>query len=55
MADSAPATADKLPKDLAAEKGLVNVQVDGSWIQVPRGTRMIEACKIAEQDVPHYC
>ena len=55
MADSAPATADKLPKDLAAEKGLVNVQVDGEWIQVPRGTRMIEACKIAEQDVPHYC
>jgi len=55
MADSAPATADKLPKDLAAEKGLVNVQVDGSWFQVPRGTRMIEACKIAEQDVPHYC
>ena len=55
MADSAPATVDKLPKDLAAEKGLVNVQVDGSWIQVPRGTRIIEACKIAEQDVPHYC
>ena len=55
MANSAPATADRLPKDLAAEKGLVNVQVDGEWIQVPRGTRMIEACKIAEQDVPHYC
>ena len=34
-----------LPKDLAAEKGLVNVQIDGHWIQVPRGTRMIEACK----------
>lgn len=55
MADSAPATADKLPKDLAAEKGLVNVQIDGVWIQVPRGTRMIEACKQAEQEVPHYC
>lgn len=44
-----------LPKDLAAEKGLVNVQIDGHWIQVPRGTRMIEACKIAEKEVPHYC
>ena len=44
-----------LPKDLAAEKGLVNVQIDGHWIQVPRGTRMIEACKMAEAQVPHYC
>jgi NADH-quinone oxidoreductase subunit G len=55
MADSAPATADKLPKDLAAEKGMVNVQIDGRWIQVPRGTRMIEACKQVGQEVPHYC
>ena len=55
MADSAPATAEKLPKDLAAEKGLVNVQVDGTWVQVPAGTRMIEVCKIAEKEVPHYC
>ena len=55
MADSARATADKLPKDLAAEKGMVNVQIDGAWTQVPRGTRMIEACRQAEQDVPHYC
>ncbi|NWK54069.1 molybdopterin-dependent oxidoreductase [Verrucomicrobiaceae bacterium N1E253] len=43
------------PKDIAAEKGMVNVQIDGHWIQVPRGTRMIEACKIAEKEVPHYC
>ena len=55
MADSAPATAEKLPKDLAAEKGLVNVQVDDTWIQVPSGTRMIEVCKMAEKEVPHYC
>ncbi len=45
----------QLPKDLAAETGMVNVQIDGNWIQVPRGTRMIEACKIAEEEVPHYC
>ena len=55
MADSAPATAKKLPKDLAADKGMVNVQVDGAWIQVPTGTRMIEVCKQAEKEVPHYC
>lgn len=34
---------------------LVNVQVDGHWIRVPRGTRMIEACKQAAAEVPHYC
>ena len=45
----------QLPKDLAAENGMVNVQIDGHWIQVPKGTRMIEACKMAEQEVPHYC
>ncbi len=56
MSDQAPAnTETALPKDLAAEKGLVNVQIDGAWIQVPRGTRMIEACKMAEKEVPHYC
>mgnify|MGYP001307286193 CR=1 FL=1 len=55
MADSAPATADKLPKDLASGKGMVNVQIDDTWIQVPVGTRMIEACKMAGKEVPHYC
>lgn len=54
MSDS-ETTTKLLPKDEAAEKGLVNVQIDGNWIQVPRGTRMIEACKIAEKEVPHYC
>jgi len=49
------ATTEKLPKDLAAEKGLVNVQIDGVWLQVPKGTRMIEATKLAKKDVPHYC
>jgi len=48
-------TTEQLPKDLAAENGMVNVQVDGNWIQVPKGTRMIEACKMAEKEVPHYC
>ena len=48
-------TTKLLPKDEAAKKGLVNVQIDGNWIQVPKGTRMIEACKMAEKEVPHYC
>ena len=49
MSDSAPATADKLPKDLAAEQGMVNVQIDGTWMQVPKGTRMIEASHHCDQ------
>ena len=56
MSDTPSATAElKLPKDLAAEKGLVNVQIDGVWHQFPKGTRMIEACKQAKVTVPSYC
>ena len=45
----------KLPRDQAAENGLVNVQIDGIWHQFPKGTRMIEACRQAKITVPHYC
>lgn len=59
MSEDAPAntvTAEKkLPKDLAAENGMVNVQIDGTWLQVPKGTRMIEAAKLVGKEVPHYC
>jgi NADH-quinone oxidoreductase subunit G len=56
MSDTSPATAElKLPKDLAAELGMVNVQIDGIWHQFPKGTRMIEACRKAGTIVPHYC
>jgi NADH-quinone oxidoreductase subunit G len=34
---------------------MVNVQIDGVWMQFPKGTRMIEACRQAKKDVPHYC
>ncbi len=34
---------------------MVNVQINGNWMQFPRGTRMIEACKEANAEVPHYC
>jgi NADH-quinone oxidoreductase subunit G len=55
MSKEAPTAEAKLPKDLAAEKGLVNVQIDGVWRQVPKGTRIIEACRSFGVDVPHYC
>ena len=34
---------------------MVNVQIDGVWHQVPKGTRMIEACRLVGTEVPHYC
>jgi NADH-quinone oxidoreductase subunit G len=56
MSDSPSATTEtKLPKDLAAENGMVNVQIDGVWHQVPKGMRMIEACRSVQKLVPHYC
>ena len=48
-------SSDHLPKELAAQQGMVNIQIDGKWIQVPKGTRIIEACRQQEVDVPHYC
>ncbi|MFM2166768.1 MAG: hypothetical protein RIS79_1139, partial [Verrucomicrobiota bacterium] len=45
----APAAAPPPPADL------VNVQIDGVWHKFPKGTRMIEACKQAKAEVPHYC
>ncbi|MGD9419627.1 MAG: molybdopterin-dependent oxidoreductase [Verrucomicrobiota bacterium JB025] len=56
MSETISANPDqKLPKDLAAEKGMVNVQIDGTWHQFPKGTRMIEAARQAGQILPHYC
>ena len=40
------------------EVPMVNVQIDGDWHKVPKGTRMIEAIRMARDDgstVPHYC
>jgi len=34
---------------------MVNVQIDGVWMEFPKGTRVIEACKQAEKFIPHYC
>ncbi len=34
---------------------MLNVQIDGVWLQFPKGTRVIEACKQAQKLIPHYC
>lgn len=52
MSETAPA---KLPKDMAAEKGMVNVQINGTWYEFPRGMRIIEACRQVGIAVPHFC
>jgi len=56
MSDTPSATLEiKQPKDLAAAKGMVNVQINGRWHLFPKGTRMIEACRQVGVAVPHYC
>ncbi len=34
---------------------MLNVQIDGTWHQFPKGTRVIEACRQAGKFIPHYC
>lgn len=37
---------------------MVDVEIDGEWHKIPKGTRMIEAIRMARGDgetVPHYC
>lgn len=42
--------------DIAApDTPLVNVQVDGQWIQVPKGMNVVEVAKKAGKFIPHYC
>jgi NADH-quinone oxidoreductase subunit G len=41
--------------DTASSPPLVNVQVDGTWHQFRKGTRVIEACEQAGSYVPRYC
>ena len=37
------------------EMKLVKLTVDGKQVEVPMGTRLIEAARMTEQDVPYYC
>jgi NADH-quinone oxidoreductase subunit G len=39
----------------AAPPQLLNVQIDGVWLQFPKGTRVIEACSQAGKFIPRYC
>ncbi len=34
---------------------MVNVQINGVWLEFPKGTRVIEACEKAGSYVPRYC
>ncbi len=34
---------------------MVNVQIDGVWMEFPKGTRLIEACSQANKFIPRYC
>ena len=41
--------------EIAAPVQMVNVQIDGVWLQFPKGTRVIEACSQASKFIPRYC
>jgi NADH-quinone oxidoreductase subunit G len=40
---------------MSTEVPLLNVQIDGVWLQFPKGTRVIEACAQAGKFIPRYC
>ncbi|QSR88189.1 molybdopterin-dependent oxidoreductase [Methylacidiphilum caldifontis] len=39
----------------AADTPLVNVQLDGQWVKVPKGLNVIEVAKRFGKFIPHYC
>lgn len=42
--------------DLAApDTPLVNVQVNGNWVQVPKGLNVVEVARTVGSFIPHYC
>lgn len=45
----------KLPKDIAAAEGKVNVQINGTWYQFPRGMRIADACRSVGVQIPCFC
>lgn len=38
-----------------ADAPLLNVQVDGVWLQFPKGLNAVEVARRAQKFVPHYC
>ncbi len=47
--------ASKLPKDIAAAEGKVNVQINGKWYMFPRGMRIADACRSVGVAIPCFC
>lgn len=42
--------------DLATENTpMVNVQIDGDWVQVPKGMNIVAAAERFSKFIPHYC
>jgi NADH-quinone oxidoreductase subunit G len=41
--------------EIKEEIQMLNVQINGRWLQFPKGTRVIEACLEAGHFVPRYC
>ena len=37
------------------EKDLIDVQVDGVWMQMPRGLNVVEVAHRSKKVIPHYC
>ena len=54
---SSAANSDQTSATVSESKDveMVNVQINGTWMEFPKGTHMIEACRQAEAEVPHYC
>jgi NADH-quinone oxidoreductase subunit G len=52
---SNPTTTPSGSAAVAPPAPLFNVQIDGTWHQFPKGTRVIEACAQAGKYVPRYC
>ena len=38
-----------------SKKEIVNITIDGKELQVPKGTNLIEAAKMADTEIPYYC
>jgi NADH-quinone oxidoreductase subunit G len=42
--------------DVSAENTpMVNVQIDGEWVQVPKGMNVVAAAERFQKHIPHYC
>ena len=38
-----------------ADTPLINVQIDGVWMQMPKGINAVEAARRVGKFIPHYC